>query len=446
MMKSSPYTNLRENMEDKDAVAGEQPAGEQPTGEQPAGEQPAGDQSAGDQSAGEQSVAEQPTGDEPVVDEVATDEPVTDSVEEETETKESSDADFMKDKILTTNNLYMLVFFIIVYVVAYFILGMFTNTGSSGRLTTFSYIIDLLLSIIIITTFLIFYFSLDEEKQGVFVKERWSELKDYIKDDYAGIYQTIYILILYTVVYAFRIPMNGMSKPVTIYFLETVGWLILLFILTFMFFKYAFNVSIFDDFEKLFDLQSKTSDPDETPPSDIATAVGPLSDVPAESAVQEPLKEVFNFANNKYNYDDAQAICKAYGAELATYDQIENSYNNGSEWCNYGWSADQMAYFPTQKETWKKLQSDDKKKNACGRPGVNGGYMANPKIKFGVNCYGVKPEAKQCNLDKLNKSGPHIPMTDQEKAVAAKVAYWKENGDKKLNINSFNYNKWSAGS
>jgi hypothetical protein len=26
----------------------------------------------------------------------------------------------------------------------------------------------------------------------------------------------------------------------------------------------------------------------------------------------------------------------------------------------------------------------------CGRPGVNGGYIANPLVKFGVNCYGNK--------------------------------------------------------
>ena len=33
--------------------------------------------------------------------------------------------------------------------------------------------------------------------------------------------------------------------------------------------------------------------------------------------------------------------------------------------------------------------------NNCGRPGVNGGYFDNPNIKFGVNCYGQKPDAER---------------------------------------------------
>ena len=61
-------------------------------------------------------------------------------------------------------------------------------------------------------------------------------------------------------------------------------------------------------------------------------------------------KQVFNIPGNYYNYDNAKALCSAYGAQLATYDQIEKSYNNGAEWCNYGWSANQLALFPTQKK------------------------------------------------------------------------------------------------
>ena len=28
---------------------------------------------------------------------------------------------------------------------------------------------------------------------------------------------------------------------------------------------------------------------------------------------------------------------------------------------------------------------------ACGVAGINGGYFDNPDLRFGVNCYGVKP-------------------------------------------------------
>jgi hypothetical protein len=102
-------------------------------------------------------------------------------------------------------------------------------------------------------------------------------------------------------------------------------------------------------------------------------------------------KQVFNIPGNYYDYENAKALCKAYGSEIATYDQIEKSYNNGAEWCNYGWSAGQQALFPTQKKTYDHLQTIPGHENDCGRTGINGGYMANPRLRFGVNCYGNKP-------------------------------------------------------
>ena len=36
-----------------------------------------------------------------------------------------------------------------------------------------------------------------------------------------------------------------------------------------------------------------------------------------------------------------------------------------------------MAYFPTQKDTWDKLQNNPNTKHACGRPGINGGFIDN---------------------------------------------------------------------
>lgn len=88
---------------------------------------------------------------------------------------------------------------------------------------------------------------------------------------------------------------------------------------------------------------------------------------------------------NLYTY-----VCQAFNGRLATYGEIEETYNNGAEWCNYGWSQDQMAHFPAQKDTWSKLQISKESKNDCGRPGINDGYMANPIKNFGVNCYGIK--------------------------------------------------------
>ena len=119
------------------------------------------------------------------------------------------------------------------------------------------------------------------------------------------------------------------------------------------------------------------------------------------SPENEPIldEEVFHIPGNKYTFTEADGLCKAFGARLASYDEVESAYNKGGEWCSYGWSEGQMAYFPTQKSTFNELQKYPEQKNNCGRPGVNGGYMANPYIKFGVNCYGMKPDMK--NKDKI---------------------------------------------
>ena len=103
-------------------------------------------------------------------------------------------------------------------------------------------------------------------------------------------------------------------------------------------------------------------------------------------------KEVFNIADNKYKYSDADALCKAYGAELATYDQLKDAWTKGADWCKYGWVKGQAALGPTQESTYNKLQTGpEDQKGACGIPGVNGGYFDNPDLQFGVNCYGNKP-------------------------------------------------------
>ena len=69
-----------------------------------------------------------------------------------------------------------------------------------------------------------------------------------------------------------------------------------------------------------------------------------------------------------------------------------DAFASGGEWCSYGWSAGGMALYPTQRETWDRLQGevDYGKRTRCGRPGVNGGYF-DPALKFGVNCFGIKP-------------------------------------------------------
>jgi hypothetical protein len=153
-------------------------------------------------------------------------------------------------------------------------------------------------------------------------------------------------------------------------------------------------------------------------------------------------KQVFNIPGNYYDYDNAKALCQAYGANLATYDQIEKAYGSGAEWCNYGWSADQLALFPTQKKTYDRLQTIPGHENDCGRTGVNGGYIANPNVKFGVNCYGNKPKITSEEEELMQTASPY-PETAKDLAFQKRVDFWKNKVDEIL-VSPFNYNTWGS--
>ena len=152
-------------------------------------------------------------------------------------------------------------------------------------------------------------------------------------------------------------------------------------------------------------------------------------------------EQVFNIPGNYYGYEDAKSLCTAFGARLANYQEVEDSYNRGGEWCNYGWSDGQMALFPTQTKTFNNLQKIKGHENDCGRPGVNGGYMANPQLKFGVNCYGYKPKINQEEEELMQVSTPY-PKTEKDILFEKRVDYWKTKlGD--ILVSPFNYNAWS---
>ena len=151
--------------------------------------------------------------------------------------------------------------------------------------------------------------------------------------------------------------------------------------------------------------------------------------------------QVFNIPGNNYVYPDAKALCAAYGSRLATYKEVEDSYNNGGEWCNYGWSDGQMALFPTQQQTYNELQKIEGHENDCGRPGVNGGYIANPAVKFGVNCYGYKPRMNSVE-EELMETEPMYPKTLKDIAMENRVNYWKDKLSEII-VSPFNHNTWS---
>ncbi len=113
-----------------------------------------------------------------------------------------------------------------------------------------------------------------------------------------------------------------------------------------------------------------------------------------ESELEKP-KEVFHLPENKFSYRDAKIACKSLNADLANVNQMAEAYKKGANWCNYGWTDEQMALYPIQEDYYRDLQKNRRLKDSCGNSGINGGYFVNPNLLFGANCYGVKPEPKE---------------------------------------------------
>ena len=156
-------------------------------------------------------------------------------------------------------------------------------------------------------------------------------------------------------------------------------------------------------------------------------------------------KEVFNIDNNNYTYDDARILCKAYNSELATYDQVVKAYKKGANWCNYGWSENGMALYPTQEDYYHELQKGDKKyKDSCGKPGINGGNFDDKELKFGVNCYGYKPKPDKTKISYGDNKYLLPELNRQSEKDALKIKQYKsliKNGA--IEVRPFSGGKWS---
>jgi hypothetical protein len=156
------------------------------------------------------------------------------------------------------------------------------------------------------------------------------------------------------------------------------------------------------------------------------------SDVEAALGAGSGRKEVFNVSRNLYTFGEAEPLCRAFGAELATYDQVKAAYESGADWCNYGWTKGQMAVYPTQKETYEKLQhGPESERMSCGLPGVNGGYFPNAEQRFGVNCYGTRPA--ESALDE------RVQMEEKRN-----IAFDREVNKFKSELDSIAVNPWNA--
>ena len=311
-------------------------------------------------------------------------------------------------EIFNQNNINLVLWILAIFFIIKFVMGVMNGTG----------VISPAIDVVVFVGIIVYVIYLP--KNDDIVSAATTEIKREMEDYRTMIYLGVVIAILFAIEMMF-----GSATPVSLGLLKNIGFVYLIFLGIINFCVYVLNIPVVD---MIFSKQKSTNQTD--------TATGIIKDIVANR------DEVFNVSNNLYTYDDAKMVCGALDARLATYDEIEDTYKKGGEWCNYGWSEGQHAYFPTQKESWKKLQLDENKKHDCGRPGINGGYMANPHIKFGANCFGKRPAAKSTDLLKLN-TGDLAPKTQDEIILDQKVNAWKANAAK-LELNPFNHLKWSA--
>jgi hypothetical protein len=372
-------------------------------------------------------------------------EQVDDSVNSTDVTNDLTD---LFNSIFNKSNLTLLVWFLGIYFVAYFGLGMVFNKG--GETSSFELnlgrTLDMLFLIAIVLVIFSLFYSYTPEQHASLFNDTLKNTGSFINNPNAIFTTVFFLIIFYIITYLFRVPMAAETKPLFISIIENIAWVVFVIIVFINFFRYILGISLSDLFSKI----TNWDEPQKPAPVivDLSKNRVDLSnnrvDLSKNIVIDLSKNEVFNISNNLYTYDDAQSICAAYSSKLATYDQMEESYKNGAEWCNYGWSDGQMIFFPTQKSTWQELQKNEKHKNDCGRPGINGGYIANPYVKFGVNCYGKKPKPTADDLARMTaKQQTVYPKSEDDLKLESKIKYWKDNADKLLKLNSYNTKKWS---
>ena len=274
-----------------------------------------------------------------------------------------------------------------------------------------------------------------------------SYIPDYNSFNVFGQYKLPFILLLVVIIIAFvflfsifnrkNVDSEGSNTPILI--LEVVLWVMLVVVIVLNYRwmhenNYSFTTEIKNLFnDKVTQLNVKAESDEKTGSDGSDGSDG--SGKGKEKKCDNDDGEVFHVTANKYTYSDAMEVCKRLSSRLATYDEVEDAYNNGANWCSYGWSDEQLALFPIQKSVYNDLKQINGHERDCGRPGVNGGYIPNKSTKFGVNCYGKKPYITDKNKDYMDKYSYSPAVSDASYNAAGKVT--------DLLISPFNKSKWS---
>ena len=187
--------------------------------------------------------------------------------------------------------------------------------------------------------------------------------------------------------------------------------------------SYFFNINLMTEMKNIFSDEPEINIKSTIDPPDICMN----------------FNEVYHVPGNRFSYHDAKAVCNAFDGQMANYEQLNNAQKKGASWCSYGWTKDQLGLYPTSQSDWTKLQQKEGHEYDCGLPGINGNYVANPYIRLGANCYGIKP--KQSALEAEYKSKDLYPKTAKEQLFDRRVQYWKDRVSNIL-VSPFNHDNW----
>ena len=142
-------------------------------------------------------------------------------------------------------------------------------------------------------------------------------------------------------------------------------------------------------------------------------------------------EEVFLVKSNMFNKTEGNKVCKAlFNSRAATREELNADYNNGANWCNYGWTNDGSAYYP--------LQQDSDTPMCVGSKGLNGGTLGGAP-KLGLSCYGEKPvESNYTSLTTIYRDA-----SIAESDISMLENYRQMMSAGKIKIAPFNDKAWS---
>jgi hypothetical protein len=162
-------------------------------------------------------------------------------------------------------------------------------------------------------------------------------------------------------------------------------------------------------------------------------ATEPIS-TSTQQTTQRPAQkkeEAFLVKSNIFNKDESNKVCKAlFNSRVATREELNADYNNGANWCNYGWTMDGSAYYP--------LQNNSDTPVCVGLKGLNGGALDGAP-RLGITCYGVKPSEKEyTSLETIYRDSS---IAEADMVMLEKYRKMMSSG--KIKVAPFNDKVWS---